>query len=78
MGQETEERFGIRKSNFRFRGSGCIGWGSVVLLDIFFIQNAWASIYENELRAAVIYLGIAILILLGAAITYFSRHIETQ
>lgn len=46
------------------------------LLLLLFTQAAWASLFENELRAAVIYLSIVIVLVLAGLISFFSRYIE--
>lgn len=54
-----------------FRWMGRIFLGLMIIL---FAQAAWASFFENELRAAVIYLSIVIVLALGALISYVSRY----
>lgn len=52
---------------------GFIGWGLWFLAIIFFGQNTWASMYENETRAAMIYAAFTVLLLLGGGIAFMSR-----
>lgn len=51
-------------------------WLVYGLFLILFAQAAWSSLFENELRAAVIYLSVVIVLILGGLISYFSRYIE--
>lgn len=53
------------------RWIGRILFGGLIVL---FAQAAWASLFENELRAAAIYLSIVIVLALGALISYVSRY----
>ena len=52
---------------------GYLGWGLWIVTVIFFGQNTWASMYENEPRAAMIYAAFTILLLMGGGIVYMSR-----
>jgi hypothetical protein len=72
----------VHKPDIRFPGlmkalrwMGRILFGGMIIL---FAQAAWASLFENELRAAVIYLSIAIVLVLGALISYVSRYFNQQ
>jgi Zn-dependent protease with chaperone function len=51
-------------------------WLVYGLFLILFAQAAWASLFENELRAAVIYLSVVIVLVLAGLISCFSRYIE--
>lgn len=61
---------GNQKSPF-FKWIGLIVWIGLIFL---FGQSAWASIYENEIRAAIIYAAFSGLLLLGGIIVYISRR----
>lgn len=50
------------------------GWGLWGFLILFFGQNTWASLYENETRAAIIYAAFTLLLFFGGVIVHFSRR----
>lgn len=53
---------------------GCLGWSLWAGLLLFFGQSTWASLYENEIRAAIIYAAFVGILLFGGIIVYFSRR----
>ncbi len=48
------------------------GWG---LLEVFLLQNAWASRQEHEPRAALLLALLFVVLLLGAGIVRFIRRV---
>lgn len=52
-----------------------LGWLIYSILLVLFIQAAWASVYENEMRAAMIYGGFVIIMVLGGLIIHYYRKI---
>ncbi len=53
--------------------TGYIGAGVWIFLLLFFGQSTWASMYENEVRAAMIYAGFTGIIFFSGVITYYSK-----
>ena len=51
-------------------------FGIWLALVIFFVQNAWASVYENEVRAAMIYAGFSLLLFFGGIAFHYSRKLD--
>jgi len=55
---------------------GCITISLWIALIVFFGQSAWASVYENEIRAGMIYTGFSLLLFFGGIIVIISRKIN--
>lgn len=72
---EDTERKGNKQGRLNlFRG--CITNVVWIGLIVFFVQNAWASVYENETRAGMIYAGFALLLLFGGIIVNISKKLD--
>ncbi|MBT3670621.1 MAG: hypothetical protein HOA61_01030 [Bacteroidetes bacterium] len=57
---------------------GYLGWLIWFGAIIFFGQNTWASMFENEPRAAIIYAAFTLLLLLGGAVVFMSRKYKNN
>jgi hypothetical protein len=72
MAQSKDNKHPIPPWKRWLKRLGRLFYGIIVIL---FIQASWASIYENETRAAMIYGGFVFVLLLAGLIQYVSNKL---